>query len=306
MTVIGNVRIFHCNDEECPKLLYHYTTINALYNIFKNKELWLGNTSAMNDKNEITEFYNNLKARLLSDFPDKEETINSLINFSINKIDRNYPFVMSFSTCKDDAAQWDRYADKAQGGCIVFNRPKLVELLSDLPMGLDKVYYGDDVSEICNRDYHILSDYLKSDKTTNLIFENESNNTFNQVKDSLTYLINYAVKYKNMSFASEKEYRIYTSSGRPTNADFNFFMSHSNPTHSPVCFDYQISGNQIKKILKIRLDNQYHKIKLDDIIERIIVGPRSEQSLAILKEYLKTEECPQLAEKIENSKCTLR
>ena len=41
--------------------LYHYTDYNSLFGMLRNKELWLGNISGMNDKLEVVGYINNLE-----------------------------------------------------------------------------------------------------------------------------------------------------------------------------------------------------------------------------------------------------
>ena len=116
--VIGGIPIFRYDKNECENTnLYHYTSLNALCGILKDRELWLGNTASMNDKNEIKEFFKSFKKWLINRMPDKEDLIKNLLYNATNKIEGKYPFAMSFSTWEDDAAQWERYGDNASGVC---------------------------------------------------------------------------------------------------------------------------------------------------------------------------------------------
>lgn len=57
MTNISEIK--HTDDNN---IIYHYTTIEALQGmLFGNKELWLGDSSFMNDTKELTEFIDRLK-----------------------------------------------------------------------------------------------------------------------------------------------------------------------------------------------------------------------------------------------------
>lgn len=150
-----NNGLFIFNEDECPEFLYHYTSIDPLYSIIKNNELWIGNTAAMNDRSEIKEFYNNFKNCLISKFPDKQNSIDALFKKVSRDIKGKYPFVMSFSPLEDDAAQWERYGDNARGVCIRFNVRRLAEQLSVLPFTIGKVYYGVEISDMCKGDYNL-------------------------------------------------------------------------------------------------------------------------------------------------------
>lgn len=300
MTVIAGVSIFRYDKKECPENhLYHYTSLDALYSILKNRELWLGNTAAMNDKSEIKEFYSKLKAQLIKNYPNKEDSIKKLFLDVTKKIDGKYPFAMSLSTWEDDAAQWERYADNGSGVCIKFDIPQLAKLLVDLPMAIGKVYYGVDISEICNNDLKMLSECFE-------ISEDElDQDNIDSVESSLTNLINFAAKYKNKGFASECEYRIYTYKGMASNTDIDKLMQYDNSFISSVSIDFTSAGHQIKKVLKVKLDKLRPQVSLDDIIEKIIIGPRSKQSVPLLKEFVRSLGYSKIEKHIESSKCTL-
>jgi len=298
--VIGGVPIFRYNKKECEKIsFYHYTSLNALYSILKNKELWLGNAAAMNDKNEIKEFFKSLKKWLINRNPDKEELIKKLLNNATKHIEGKYPFVMSFSTWEDDAAQWERYGDKASGVCIKFNIPKLAELLVDFPMSIDKIYYGADISDLSENDQKEISNVLNS--AEDILNQNEEG--FNE--NMLKLLVNFAAKYKNKGFSSECEYRLYTYKWMASNTDIDKLLQYDSRFQSSVSIDFNFSGNLIKKVMKIKLDKLNSDISLDDIIEKIIIGPRSIQSISALKEYIKSLGYSVIHKHIEKSECTL-
>lgn len=62
MTNISEIK--HTDDNN---IIYHYTTIEALQGmLFGNKELWLGDSSFMNDTKELTEFIDSLKNEIIS------------------------------------------------------------------------------------------------------------------------------------------------------------------------------------------------------------------------------------------------
>lgn len=298
--VIGGVPIFRYDKNEYESInLYHYTSLNALFGILKNKELWLGNTAAMNDKNEIKEFFKSLKKWLINRMPDKEDLIKKLLNDATRRIEGKYPFAMSFSTWEDDASQWERYGDNACGVCIKFNIPKLAELLVDFPMAIDKIYYGADISALTENDQERISRFL--DSAEDILDQNE--NDFNE--NTLKLLVNFAAKYKNRGFASECEHRLYTYKWMASNTDIDKLLQFESRFQSSVSMDFEYRSNQVKKFMKIKLDKQNSVITLDDIIEKIIIGPRSMQSVPLLKEYIDSLGYSEIHKHIEKSECTL-
>lgn len=63
--------------KESNEKLYHYTSMNVVYNIIKNKELWLGNVLNTNDKSELTYFVNEIKGKLIENIPNKSDEIGN-------------------------------------------------------------------------------------------------------------------------------------------------------------------------------------------------------------------------------------
>ena len=97
-----------------PDTLYHYTSMQVLFSIIKNKELWMGSAAFMNDKEEVTYFINQLESALLKNLPDaKIQECRDFFTRVRSKI--LYPYIICFSQQDDDAAQWERYADDAKG-----------------------------------------------------------------------------------------------------------------------------------------------------------------------------------------------
>ena len=92
--------------------LYHYTSINALCNIIKNKELWLFNLATMNDREECIKFYQQFKMELKAECEEKANEIDSMFDEAMQKNEGHYPLAMCFSKLKDNAAQWERYGAK--------------------------------------------------------------------------------------------------------------------------------------------------------------------------------------------------
>lgn len=119
-------------------ILYHYTSVSALYKIITNKTLLLSGVQSLNDMEEasysINEFENDFKTLY-------EKQNDSFLNFFYEngflpkkkefeesasiEID---PFVFSLSKRYDNLAHWDRYADSRKGVCIGIDVSKLNEI----------------------------------------------------------------------------------------------------------------------------------------------------------------------------------
>ena len=299
--------LFIYKKDECPEFLYHYTSMDALYSMLKNKELWIGNTVSMNDSSEIKEFYNNFKKCLIKELPNKKSSIEKMFKDVNNQIKGKYPFAMSFSPLEDDAAQWERYGDDARGVCIKFKTEELAKQLAVLPFTIDKVNYGVQISDICKGDYDMIYKYF----STNQIFSPLTEKTLKIEDDDFTQealinLINFAARYKNKGFLSENEYRVFNYSQITSNDDIKKFLYFENEAKQPVYIDYSCSGKLIKKFIIIRLGILNPKTTFNETIDKIIIGPRSQQSRTLLQEYVQYLGYSTFAKHISDSECTLR
>lgn len=118
--------------------------------LLSTHELWFSDASGLNDKNELTEFLGKLeRATKRVDNPEYNEKQKAFFEKVYSAKDDSYPFIMCFSTNRDDAAQWERYADNAKGVCIKFNQPLLEMLLrkTSLPVFFQEVFYVHDIRE---------------------------------------------------------------------------------------------------------------------------------------------------------------
>ena len=94
---------------------FHYTSINALYNIISNQELWFSNLKNSNDPNEVcltseqyNEYIDNLGVNPYHGTP---------LILSKNKI-MGSPYGLSLTTSEDSLSQWERYGDNLKGVSI--------------------------------------------------------------------------------------------------------------------------------------------------------------------------------------------
>lgn len=260
--------------------LYHYCSQKAMLSIVENEELWLGCAANMNDTQELRYFIDGVKKCILSTiFKDKQEYCDTIFENINYRLREEYPFVFCLSELRDNAAQWERYADSATGISMGFNTIKLVALLFESFLSFTKVVYGYNAFEhdICN----VLREYIDNDRFIG---------GFSKLTGIIDNLLACAPKYKHDSFCSEQEWRICT-------------------LLKGFGYDYKkMNTGIIKKVATINLKELclQRGIAFDDLFDSIIIGPRSKQSVEDLKGYLKKLGHNILSEKVVRSTCPLR
>lgn len=281
MTNISEIK--HTDDNN---IIYHYTTIEALQGmLFGNKELWLGDSSFMNDTKELTEFIDRLKNEIISSVHNiDKEKCKSFFQKVYECAKKNYPYIMSFSKRRDDAAQWERYANNAKGICIGFYKNKLDSLKRKIkePFFLQTVFYDFNVRK------HKHFDCVK-----NYICDSDLD-PFTNEESLIENIVATACSFKNVSFSAEDEIRA-------------IILYVDSPSEF-VRVKFEIRNGVIKKYAKIKWYDVCKKLELNiqDLISEIIIGPRSQQKIDILKEYLSLNDYDDLALKVKNSECPLR
>ena len=175
--------------------LYHYTTYRSLKKIIEGKSLKLNHISNLNDDQE-GKILANIKPKCKSEF---DKLYNETYSFS-------------FTTCKDDAPQWDRYSrSKLHGNreidcgvCIQIPMPKLIEFVEKIR---DKVRFVDLVPILYSQGGDMNEVYIDS-----LIKCREKLKR----QDDLTHdelLIVYSCATKNETFKTESEIRLLLLTG---------------------------------------------------------------------------------------------
>lgn len=267
--------------------LYHYTTIEALNGmLFGKKELWLGDASLMNDKKELTDFVDNLKIAMNDIInPEHIEELRVFFEKVNQTVKQSYPYIMSFSKRKDDAAQWERYADNARGICIEFNTGNMAKVVyaTEQPAILQQVFYDYDARQ------HEHCEYIKN------WIDNGSILGFNCENGLIENIVACASAYKHYSFSAEDEVRAIILSTIKTKSNM-------------VDIDCVVRNGIVKKYAKIKLEKVCGAlgIAIEDLFDGIIIAPRSQQNPKILQEYLEKNGCKNLAGKVKESDCPLR
>lgn len=268
------------------KQLYHYTSIPTLSSIIKKKQLWLGNTETMNDRTEIIHFVNKLKDATIEDYPSKAEEINDIWVNVEKGLQEPFPYAMCFSSHLDDAAQWERYAARATGVCLVANSDVLRQLFLYHQAYLNHVFYDNDIRQ--HDHYQILSHYLAECKWPYSWDDHKW----------VDNMIATAPNYKHGSFSRESEIRLII---------YSEFVQYGE-NEGIYTLDYEVIGNQIKPVLKVDLEKlcAVEGIGIDTLFDGIVIGPKSAQNKDILASFCRENGFHKLAENISLSECPLR
>lgn len=257
--------------------LYHYTSISTLEGILKNKELWIGNTANMNDGSEVIYYINKIKEESVKNIKNKE--VVKLFDCVEKRVENEYPYAICLSKLNDNASQWERYGDNAEGVCIVFNTRNLLRLFYSHKIIINEIYYDYNVKE--HKLYKIIKDYYDGE-TEEL---NEKG-----ISDQLVAL---GSIHKHHSFSNEEEVRIVTL------WDYIPECSH---------VEYKNIAGQIRSVIIVSLEELCKKksITIEQLIDSIVLGPRTKQSIHEMKKFIENLGYNTLAEKIVRSDCPLR
>ncbi len=275
--------------KEFGSILYHYTSIEALYGILKNQEIWACSSTAVNDKKESRYFVEELSKALKRDLIG--ETLDRCTSFFEElerRLETEMPYIMCFSGEADDASQWERYADSAKGVCISFDTANLLRSwnLSTNKLNPTKVVYG------CKPETHEHYKYLKEYFETGNIPVGYLSNKKGMMDNIL--VCSYGIKHP--SFKAEHEIR---------------FTTLWNKGIRDAKREYVVKRGQICNIWKVPLVTTVESldvhIDIEDIIKVITIGPRSEQSVDNLKDYIENGlGLKKLSQHICASECPLR
>lgn len=265
------------------KSLWHYTSFPALDGILNKKEIWFGSATNVNDAKEVIGFIDNLKQNIENGLTQNNIKpkcdVDKIFKEIYDRTSQKHLFMFCLSQALDDAAQWDRYADYGRGVAIEFNTEALHNLLYYHGMIIGEQYYTQETRD--HELYKLLSSYISTG-----ILEGFSN--LDGFIDNLALC---AFIHKDPAFAAEKEIRIAP------------YFVKDNDSH----IDYK-TFNIIKEVYVLNLNKllEEEKMKMEDIISSIIIGPRSLQSKRDLENYCRHLGYDKLAQNIKISDCPLR
>ena len=269
-------------------ILYHYTDYIAFNGIMRDRELRVNNVRNMNDAAEMHLFISGI-FRAVENQLEQEKAEKKLEKFKKleEELSKKYfdyaAYAACFSTYRDDASQWERYANRGKGICLGIDR-SILEAMTGGAITLQKVYYQDDVES------HPLVKKLHDLTLSEEVFS-EDNPT---LKAALAECWRNSASFKHPSFSSEHEVRLVVM---PYDAE-SFDVKPR----------FHVARDRIKKYYPLDLDAMCEKAgaSLEELIIEIIVGPESTQSLPILRDYLNDLSLHALADRLYLSDCPLR
>lgn len=266
--------------------LFHYTSVDALYGILKNGELWLGNTATMNDKSETINFTAELQSALMRNLPEsKQADCITLFEEIGGRQKTEYPFALCLSRLEDNAAQWDRYANRGTGICIAFNTEELMRLLYHEFLFCE-VYYEYDITN--HQHYKLLYEYLS---TGNL-------DSFYERKSLIDNILACAYIHKHKSFSSEEEVRATTL----------WKCIPWDKVQGCTTEDFICSNGIIKRVLRLNLIEicKSEGVDFENLFDSIVLGPCSKQDKQSLIDFIVHCGYLRLADTVIESNCLLR
>ncbi len=269
------------------RLLYHYTDFISFDGILNGRELRVNNVLNMNDAQEMELFISGIFRAVVNRFSqEKNEKIIRQLNSTMDTIKERFfdysAYAACFSEFRDDAAQWERYANRGKGVCMGFQKSMLKKLTGGA-VSLQKVFYQDNMEShpLVDRIYDLLKDSKDFEIT-------------DELQSAAHEVLRNSASFKHPSFMSEHEIRLIIMPFEVPDFDLK-----------PK---YHVARERIKKYYSLDLDRMCRKagITIEDLIVEIIVGPESTQSIPILHDYLQDAGLTKLADRIYYSDCPLR
>ena len=269
-------------------VLYHYTDYLAFNGIIRDRELRVNNVRNMNDAAEMQLFmkgiFGAVEQRLEDEQADEKlGKLRELAKELSKKYFEHAAYAACFSTYRDDASQWERYANRGKGVCLGFDR-EVLERMTGGALSLQKVYYEDDVKA------HPLVRKLYDLTMSEEVFTEDNP----ALKAALTDCWRNSASFKHPSFSSEHEVRLVLM---PLRAE-NFTVKAR----------YHVTRERIKKYYPLDLGAMCRDAgtDLEELITEIIIGPESTQSVPIIQDYLRDLSLDGLADRVCLSECPLR
>lgn len=268
---------------EWPKTLNYYCSSIVARSIIGNGRMWLNDVRKMNDYTEMNFAVDYIQQKLsriktIDEIPSGlvdvvEESYINLTDSAIWKDTTIYNnkliLAMCFSKSKDDAAMWDRYAEKGKGVLISFNSRKLFNAVkaaghffpntNTSECGIVPICYG---GEKCNCVEMLHFHALEAYSTAN------TDDEINLIRSLLhANVLELLVSHKHNTFSSEREYRIYSCAPSVKTWDgsdhiFEHKKGNKDSVHSEIFLPHQAI-------------NQSEEDFWDEIIDGVTLGPCS-------------------------------
>ncbi len=275
-------------------LFYHYTSLNVLYSIVANNELWLSNLKNSNDPNEqylSSDEYNTYVLQKLQVDP-----YHGRIDLSGSNTVVGNPYGLSLTTLKDDLGQWERYGDQSRGVAIAFDIPAMNAYLKEtygFSLDFGPIKYTEDEKK----------EYIKSLIADLPVYDGGFEKCWPLY--GLYFTIHYAqarVRFKREEFSLEKEYRLYIDLVEQNfqHESIEILLKNSPTELEAYHKDYvkkqsthRLTTEHKKYAIMRRGINSYLSLDLtllgttkSNFIKEIILGPKCTQNIGELNDFL--------------------
>ena len=236
-----------------PRLLFHYTDLEAVKGILTSKSLWLSKFTSTNDISEIRLAIQHFQAFVGKEARDVGDDEASLLREAASRLEsfrRTNICLASFCEEDDLLSQWRAYGNDGRGIALGFSTPGLQEVARRHKLSLYRCVYDPKDQE------RIASDLVKLLLRAARARTARSASGREALLDKFIALfLHVAPVIKDHRFGEEREWRLVTESMRF--ADRGMF---------PV-----LKGNQASVKYAIRLANGARGHS--DVISRVTIGP---------------------------------
>ncbi|OCN05570.1 hypothetical protein A4S06_08365 [Erysipelotrichaceae bacterium MTC7] len=271
--------------QEHGDTLWHYTSPTALTGIFQNDEFWFGNYDNLNDHKELIMFKEEVLEELRKDPCNCFDRMKEIETEIENQAELFY-FSFSLSKARDDVSMWDRYARGGTGVAIVFNTDVLYTFLEHILN--DKIHENLTLIPI---------NYEKNIKKSELLSvlkryrDGKVMGGFNSLSGAISNLHAVSYMHKHKSFTSEQEVRMHPLFVKKDDSNVKLITSET---------------IRVVYVLKIKEKLKELGIKMEDLIDSIVIGPKSSQGEKDLELFFSKLNYPELAKKVLVSDCPLK
>lgn len=321
-------------ENNCPKIVYHYCSLESFKKIIENKTVRLTNITKSNDRAEIKYYYEEFEQILRTSCKKfcKEHVENNDVKELFKNID--YEALMSgavindtlvyyaacFSSEADLLSQWRGYADDGVGVAIGFN---VESLKKPKETPVDKARFSQ-ISYGIEGEKEKLTQLIEN-KLLDAKRKHEKYNSIGAYESAISEIVGMmrinAVFYKNILFQEEKEWRfVYYpfgsifnlklndkyrefSKNRPFYDRMSELMTYEHKVNDLVIgkLSFGITGNKITSYVDMSFANTKKPI-----IEEIIIGPKAEIDDNDLRLFLIANGFDLTKIEIKKSKATYR
>lgn len=273
-------------------LVYLYCSNKVLLEILENSELWLTDSSFMNDTKELILFdtvFSSIIDYMKNNHEISDDEFSIIHNLYEWFIAGHHSFFSCFSCNRDSLALWDRYGDHAHGVAIGFNLSKLnirkgptayefPIFHEDEQLGVLPVHYFDK-----NNDKNKIYEMIKSAIVLARREIENDKNEFNGLRPEDYYrsrllpLCALRDITKSNHFHDENEIRIIFNEWENS----ALFKRKVKKTNSNLfgCY-YRGLDNSIQRYYKLKID-------AEDCVEQIILGAKNNTRIKDLDFLLK-------------------